>query len=139
MRGAAKHCFGEFDPWLEGLGGAGADSNATRPLLKKNYTGQIPTGAWRRRKKFMLSINSIESMVRPGCIPSQRPMARSALSGGALKNQTIHLIGRAANRALLRVSSRPSFEIDSLISSFAVRSGFSLFEKFRSAVRKTRS
>jgi len=56
-----------------------------------------------------------------------------------LKNRTIHLIGLAANRALMRVGSRPSFEIDSLISSFAVRTGFSLFEKFRSAVRKTRS
>jgi hypothetical protein len=56
-----------------------------------------------------------------------------------LNNRTINLIGRAANRALMRVSSRPSFEIDSLISSFAVRTGFSLFEKFRSAVRKPRS
>jgi len=56
-----------------------------------------------------------------------------------LKNRTIHLIGRAANCALMRVSSRPSYEIESLISSFAIRTGFSLFEKFRSAVRKTRS
>jgi hypothetical protein len=47
------------------------------------------------------------------------------------------LFGEAANRALLHVSTRSSFEVDSLISSTAVRSGFSLFEKFRSAVRNT--
>jgi hypothetical protein len=44
-----------------------------------------------------------------------------------------------ASRALLHIGTRASFESDSLLSSIAVRSGFSLFEKFRSAVRKHRS
>jgi hypothetical protein len=57
-----------------------------------------------------------------------------------LKTRALHLFGIAANRALLHVGTRASFETsDSLISSIAVRSGFSLFEKLRSAVRKHRS
>jgi hypothetical protein len=44
-----------------------------------------------------------------------------------------------ANRALLHATNRVSFETDSLFSSIAVRSGFSLFERFKSAVRKHRS
>lgn len=56
-----------------------------------------------------------------------------------MNNRTVHLIGQAANRALLRVNARPAFEVDTFIASLAVRSGFSLFEKIRSAVRKHRS
>jgi hypothetical protein len=56
-----------------------------------------------------------------------------------LKTRALHLFGAAANRALMHVSTRPSFQGDSQLSSIAVRSGLSLFEKFRSAVRKHRS
>jgi hypothetical protein len=56
-----------------------------------------------------------------------------------LNTRALHIFGVVANRALLHASNRASFETDSLFSAIAVRSGFSLFEKFRSAVRKHRS
>jgi hypothetical protein len=56
-----------------------------------------------------------------------------------LKTRALYIFGVVVNRALLHSVSRASFETDSMLSSIAVRSGFSLFEKFRSAIRKHRS
>jgi hypothetical protein len=56
-----------------------------------------------------------------------------------VKTRALHIFAVVANRALLHATNRASFETDSLFFSIAVRSGFSLFEKFRSAVRKHRS
>jgi hypothetical protein len=110
-----------------------------RSLVKKNYSAQIPTDAWASQKKFMLAISRTKTGLWSWRTPLGRWMARGALRPDALNNRTIHLIGPVASRALLRVGSRPSFEIDPSVSSIAVRTGFSLFEKFRSAVRKPRS
>src|SRR5881394_3612396 len=60
-------------------------SDMTPALAKKNYIAQIPTGAWGRRKKFMLAINSIKSGVRGACTASPRSMARGALTGCAFE------------------------------------------------------
>jgi hypothetical protein len=56
-----------------------------------------------------------------------------------LNTRALHIFAIVAHRALLHDSRRSSFETDSLFSAIAAQSGFSLFEKFRSAVRKHRS
>jgi hypothetical protein len=55
-----------------------------------------------------------------------------------LKTRALKLFGDAAVRALLQVTTRPSYEPEVLPVSFA-QSGFSLFGKFRSAARKNRT
>jgi hypothetical protein len=54
-------------------------------LVKKNYTAQIPTGAWTGQIKFMLTITRIKSAVRTVFITSRRLMARGALTGCAFE------------------------------------------------------
>ncbi len=55
-----------------------------------------------------------------------------------LKTRVRNIFDTATNRALRHVGNRASFETDALVASFTLAS-FSLFGKFRSAVRKTRS
>jgi hypothetical protein len=55
-----------------------------------------------------------------------------------LKTRVRKIFDTAANRALMHVGTRTSFETDALVTSFTLAS-FSLFGKFRSAVRKHRS
>jgi len=56
-----------------------------------------------------------------------------------LKTRVIHLCGVFTDRALGPVNCLACLETNSLLSSIAVRWGFSLFGKFRSVVRKNRS
>ena len=55
-----------------------------------------------------------------------------------LKTRVRKIFDTAANRALMHVGTRASYEVDALVVSFAVAS-LPLFGKLRSSVRKTRS
>ena len=55
-----------------------------------------------------------------------------------LKNRAINYVNAAASRALITMMPRGATEGDSLLTALAVRTGLSLFEKCRAAVRRTR-
>jgi len=56
-----------------------------------------------------------------------------------LKTKALYFVNVVASRALLHIANRSSLDADSPLATLAIRSGFSLFEKFRAAIRKKRS